>query len=197
MQTESRSKTGACVLAIASAALLFAGCSGLESDGGAGLKRSEGMSRRLAGTRTDQAFDAAVYAMRQWFTRVEPRPTEGLVRGVSFEYVQKGGTERLRDAIGFKNRLRRTGRIVVRPYDVGCIVVCRIDRDRLDTADHRVFRQNETINDLPSETPIEREAGVSAEQQQAWTPMPRDRALERMILDLVRDRAASTSADGS
>ena len=65
---------------------------------------------------------------------------------------------------------------------------CRVQVDRLDTADHRVFRRNEQFSDVPNDTPIDSGAGVSAKQDQVWTPMPRDGQLERQILDLVRSR---------
>ena len=135
--------------------------------------------------------------MRQWFRRVDPQPGEGLVKRLATEYTQAGGTERLRDTIGFRNRLRRIGTLTVVPRGAGCVVSCRIDRQRLDTADHRVFRQNEQLNDLPNRTPLERDAGLSAKQEQVWTDLPRDRALELQTLDLVAARATGNSAGNS
>ena len=41
---------------------------------------------------------------------------------------------------------------------------------------------------MPNETPIQQEAGVGPQQEQVWTDMPRDRGLERQVLDVVQNR---------
>lgn len=197
MRPSAAIKSFRSILAFVGLASLAVGCSDadpLELNAG---RDAGAMSRYLPDVPVDRAFDAGVYAMRQWFHRVDRRPVEGLVRGLTTEYTQAGGTERIRDAIGFRNRMRRTGTLTVRPRGGGCVLTCRIDRQRLDTADHRVFRQNEELNDLPNRTPLERDAGLSADQEQVWTSMPRDRALERQTLDLAATRAATTPGDNS
>lgn len=137
------------------------------------------------------AYDAGMYAMRQWFRLAETDPERGLIQSAPGEYEQKGGTGRIRDAaLGFKNRMRRTGTLLVQDFGGGCIVKCKVAVQRLDTADHRAFRSNQQFEDVPNQTPIQQEAGVNPSQDQVWTDMPRDHALERQILDIVRDRLA-------
>ena len=154
-----------------------------------------GRQLRLANVPVDRAFEAGTYAMQQWFRGVDPRPSGGLIRGLATEYTQSGGTERIRDVIGFPNRMRRRGTLSIQPLGDGCRLICRVDRERLDTSDHRIFRQQRSINDLPNQTPIERDAGLTASQEQAWTSLPRDRALEQDILDLIRSRTADSSPE--
>ncbi len=197
MRSHSITKTIRSILAGVVVACPVVGCSDMDPFELNRARGSDMNSRKLPNVSAEVAFDAGVYAMRQWFRRVDPQPGEGLVKGLATEYTQAGGTERLRDTIGFRNRLRRIGTLTVVPRGGGCVVSCRIDRQRLDTADHRVFRQNEQLNDLPNRTPLERDAGLSAEQEQVWTDLPRDRVLERQMLNLVAARATGNSAGSS
>ena len=167
------------------------GCSASEDrEPGTGGGAESGWSQMaLPGVTRDAAFDAGLYAMQQWFRVEESSADSGVIRSASEEYDQKGGTGRIRDsAIGYRNRMRHRAMVVIRPLGEGCVAKCRVQVDRLDTADHRVFRRNEQFSDVPNDTPIDSGAGVSAKQDQVWTPMPRDGQLERQILDLVRSR---------
>jgi hypothetical protein len=170
--------------------------------GGAGAnrlssQRVEGWSQAsLPGVGQDAAFDAAVQAMRQWFTRLEEvQPSRGVVQSEPSEYVQRGGTGRLRDgAIKYPNRMRRTATLLVQSTETGCVARCEVRVQRLDTADLRAFRDNNRFDDYPNETPIDREAGVDSEQAQQWTDLPRDRGLERDILEDLRRRVSDAGS---
>jgi hypothetical protein len=171
---------------------LAAGCSDARSSDRIDTRRTatgDWTQVRLPNTSSEAAFDAGVYAMQQWFRVTETDPQRGVIQSAPSEYEQKGGTGRIRDAaIGFRNRMRRIGAIVVQEVGDGCIVKCKVAVQRLDTADHRAFRSNQQFGDVPNETPIQQEAGVSPQQEQVWTDMPRDRALERQVLDVVQNR---------
>lgn len=144
---------------------------------------------RLPNTAPGEAYEAGLYAMKQWFRLAVTDSVEYVVQSDPSEYEQKGGTGRIRDtAIGFRNRMRRIGTLVVQAYDGGCIVKCKVATQRLDTADHRVFRSNQEFADVPNQTPIQGEASVSPKQEQVWTDMPRDRGLEHDILGIVQNR---------
>jgi len=162
--------------------------------------RVEGWSqRRLPGVSLDEAVTVSAAAVRQWFPRTDVRVSSyGLIRTGAVEYSQKGGTERIRDSIGYRNRLRRNATIEVRPTNDGCIVKCVVERQRLDTADRRVFQQNDSRNDVPNETPVARgDAGLRVDQQDAWTDMPRDRALEADILSAIVSRMKGATSPPS
>jgi hypothetical protein len=133
--------------------------------------------------------------MRQWFPIAEASPEEGLIRSATREYDQQGGTGRIRDdTIGYRNRMRRTAMLLISEWGTGCVAKCRVRVQRLDTSDHQVFRRNEQFGDVPSETPIDREAGIRPSQDQVWTDRPRDRDLERQIRELLRSRVMSEDA---
>ena len=93
--------------------------------------------------------------------------------------------------VGKTEIARRLARLAFRETDGGCVVHCQVRVERLDTADHRVFRRNEQFSDVPSETPIDGDAGIDPRRSQVWTPMPRDREREREILALVRQRVGN------
>ncbi len=184
-------RRGEQVLVLAGVLLGGVGCS--ENRGpGTTLGREAGWSQAtLPGVSEPAAREAGVYAMRQWFRLDPAAPADGVIQGLPEEYEQRGGTGRIRDeAVGYRNRLRRTATLVIQETPTGCVAKCRVQVERLDTADHRVFSSNEQFGDVPNETPIDREAGVTPRQQQVWTTLPRDRDLERRILNVLRDELA-------
>jgi len=172
-----------------------AGCSSMDGDGIAERPRVEGWSqRRATGVTVDQAAEAARASLRQWFGRVTVSPSGTvLVQGGPAEYTQQGGGDRIRDSVGFNNRLRRTASVQIRPTENGCQIECVVERQRLDTADHRVLQENRGGSDIPNATPIERDAGLSREQQDAWTELPRDREMERTILTSIVNRLSGST----
>ena len=117
------------------------GCADPADSMGGSQRAGGGRQLRLANVSVDRAFEAGTYAMQQWFRGVDPRPSGGLIRGLATEYTQSGGTERIRDVIGFPNRMRRRGTLSIQALGDGCRLFCRVDRERLDTSDHRIFRQ--------------------------------------------------------
>lgn len=179
-------RLGYCVWALAA----LAGCSEMGGEG-LGGERTEGWSQAmLPNVPRDEAFDAGVHALRQWFRLEEVSATDGVVRSAITEFDQKGGTGRIRDAaIGYSNRMRHRATLIVTGQGTGSVAKCMVSVERLDTADHRVFRDQERFQDYPTETPIDRDAGISSSQDQVWTPMPRDRKLEQEILGVLRNRA--------
>lgn len=180
------------------------GCSQMEPDDGplgalAGPQTRGWSQANLPGVSTDAALDAAAAATRQWFMVEDVSPETGTVRSKLQEYDQKGGTGRIRDAaIQYNNRMRRSATVVIEDLGSGCVAKCCVHVQRLDTADHRVFRDQSRYEDYPTETPIDGDAGVSAAKEDVWTDMPRDRQLEREILNALKSRVSATgnSAQG-
>lgn len=175
------------------ASLLLTILAGCNSGGGEGVvdrPRVEGWSqRRASGVSVDRATEATKASLQQWFGRVNVQPGSTLlVQGGPSEYAQKGGGDRIRDTVGFNNRLRRTATVQIRAIDDGCQIQCVVERQRLDTADHRVLQENRGGSDVPNATPIERDAGLTRDQQDSWTDLPRDRDMERTILNSILAR---------
>jgi len=179
------------------------GCSGIEPATPTRARVEGWSSVTLPNSSKAEVFDAGVYAMKQWFRLDEVSPADGQIRSATVEYDQRGGTERIRDtALKFKNRMRRSATLVVQEVGTNVVARCAVQVQRSDTSDHRVFRDNQRFIDYPNETPIDREAGVTAGQDQVWTDMPRDRQLESDILSVVKSRiagrgSAPTSAKAS
>lgn len=170
---------------MAASLTLVVACNDPESSGLRPTEAGASM-RRLPETSVDVAFDAAVEAIRQHFTQAFPSRDLGFVEGPMVEYDQRGGTGRIRDtAIGYRNRLRRKATIWVAPSEAGALVRCQVRVQRLDTSDQRTFQSQQEFNDVPNATPIEREAGVDPAQEQSWTDLPRDQAMERELLSIV------------
>lgn len=146
---------------------------------------------QLPGVSRDNAFEAGIYAVKQFIPSVTTSVNDGVVESVWVEYEQRGGTGRIRDeAIKYKNRLRHRIVLAVTPAGSGSSAQCQVSVQRLDTTDHRMFNQQSQFDDRNDQTPIDQDAGVSASQSEAWTDLPRDRDLERQVLDVLRNRVA-------
>lgn len=180
--------TALCVLALS-----VAGCD--SADRRDDVPRQDWTFNRVDNTSKEAAFDAARYALSQWFTIRQSSVTDGVITTDPVEFEQRGGTERFRDeALKFRNRMRRRAVVRVRGGEGAAIVECVVTRERLDTADHRVFAMNRQSDDVGNQTPITQEGATSPAQNEVWTDVGRDRALERQILDVVRDRLAGVPA---
>ncbi|MFO0972453.1 MAG: hypothetical protein U1A27_03305 [Phycisphaerae bacterium] len=170
--------------------LMLPGCPPPESR--PDIPRSDWSRQRLACS-TDQAFVAAREAAQQWFTLDAVRPADGLITTVPIESEERGNTGRIRDAaLQYPNRVRRKAVLRVSAAPDGAAVDCVVLRERLDTADHRVFQQGRSFADVPNQTPMASESPAN-NQPDVWTEIGRDRALERQMLDAARQRAASAA----
>ncbi len=174
------------------------GCSDLNSEGGSRTPTSRWNRINLPNTPPDAAFDAGVAALRQYFPTVATSRTEGRIDTPMVEYSQRGGTERIRDAaVNHNNRMRRKATLIITPSGDGCFAICEVRVQRMDTADQRAFQQHREFSDVPNQTPIQRDAGVSGEQSESWTEMPRDAKLERDILQIVFNRVNARDEAGA
>lgn len=186
----ARTATAFCGILLAAA---LPACSELDGANARSEPSGGATPLRLPDTPPDVAFDAGLAAMRQYFKQVEASPAEGRIDSGVAEYVQTGGTGRFRDeALKFRNRMRRRATLWITQSGTGSLARCQVRVQRLDTADHRVFEQQQRFDDLPNATPIDRDAGVSSLQNQAWTDLPRDRRREREILQVLFNRAKGT-----
>lgn len=179
----------ACAIVLAGAP----GCSELSATSGADGAGGGATPLKMPNTTTNAAFDAGLNALRQYFSQVQDLRLEGRLVSGWAEYDQKGGTGRLRDAtLNYRNRLRRRATLWISPAEPGAVAKCQVRTQRLDTADHRAFEQQQQFNDLPNSTPIDREAATTTDQNQAWTEMQRDRQMERELLQVLSSIAAKS-----
>jgi len=145
---------------------------------------------------TEDAFDAAIAATRQYFPSFDASRADLRIETSWAEYTQRGGTDRIRDnAFKTSNRMRRKATVMITSSGSGSIALCEVHVQRLDTADQRAFQQHREFNDVPNSTPIERDAAVSGSQSESWTDVARDSTLERNILQGIFNRV--NQPDGS
>ncbi len=166
------------------------GCSELLEAPAPGSEARGWQLQRLPNAPVDAAFDAGVYALRQHFPAVNPSRGEGRIESGWLEFEQRGGTGRLRDeTLNFRNRMRHRAIVMVAPEAAGSVARCRVEVERLDTSDHLVFAHQGRFEDLPNQTPIEREASTTSAQNQVWTPVNRDGQLELTLLRILFEKA--------
>ncbi len=139
-----------------------------------------------------QALSEAIVVLRREFPQLAANPSRLEVNSAPVEFVshQSGTASELVHAPA---RMRRTAHLRVAPQGGGAVVMLRIDVDREDTARRRVFERPASeyrLSDSPSYTPIEREAATTEEQRTLWTPVRRDRAMERSLLNELAEAYA-------
>lgn len=173
------------VLVLAVLALL-SGCANVNES----IGPVSGWSRdRYEDASYEAAFDAGRYALEQWFRIESARADRGEIVTLADESMERAGTGRLRDeTVGTRSRVRRRAAVRISRHPPGIIAECVVKRERLDTAEARAFAQQRSFSEAPTDTPIQGEAGASAEQSQVWTDIGRDRKLEREVLDVMRGR---------
>jgi len=158
---------------------------GCEAPGGASAKAS---ARYFANISQHQALALAERALRQYDFRIEERnESAGRIRTYPLESTMVGGTGRLRDAVNYKNRVRRIAELRVLPVQQGVRVTCRVRLQRWDTGDYTTFGREHLVSDMPTETPIDRGDGMLASQKEAWTDVRDDRELQRRILETLAE----------
>jgi hypothetical protein len=147
---------------------------------------------RLPGVSRQQAFQTTQAVLGEFDFRLESiDPDAGFIRSFAREETVRGGTGRISDPIvRSPNRVRRIAEAYVRGGPDGAEVRLAVSRERLDTASYRAFAREHQEEDMPTETPIDREAGTSPGQYESWTPIGRDRALETSIRRALEERLA-------
>lgn len=100
------------------------------------------------------------------------------------------------DAVRLSSRvhLRRVAHVRVTQTDDIVNVYCRVVVEERTTQAHRMFQRERTVSDLPGDTPIEREAATTEEQNTVWQTIRRDKGAERRILQAILQQ---TSPDSS
>ncbi len=75
----------------------------------------------------------------------------------------------------------------VRVFQSGdaCKLYCRVSLQQQTTEAHRFFASNYTSTDIPTDTPIDREAATTVSQNTVWLTLRRIRSAERELLQTV------------
>jgi len=176
-------------LALSAGVALSWGCS--ESRTGTFDRRKTGGAtpQTYRNVTMDATLDAAATVLREHFGLVRVSAGSGVVSAGPRSYTQRGGTQRASDAtLRPTYQMRRSGTIWLTQEDGAILANCQVRVQRLDTTDYRSLQTHNEFNDLPTDTPIDSDAGLTAEQREVWTELPRDSKLERQILGAVHRR---------
>lgn len=142
--------------------------------------------RPLPAGQTDAAFGAAEGVLLELGYEIRERdPAAGRLETVPIESTEATMSEgaSLRTA-----RLRRVVQVRVMRDGEQARIYCNVSVQQLRTEAHRWLAFDRSSSDTPGQTPIEREAATTTEQNAVWETVDRDRAVERAILSAVLDR---------
>ncbi|MCK4658199.1 MAG: hypothetical protein KAV82_01640 [Phycisphaerae bacterium] len=145
---------------------------------------------RLSGASDAAVFDAAAQALREHFTIRHADRRTGVLEAVPVEMATTGGDGRLGDVVAAPRRERRTAEVRVESAGKLVKVFCKVLVQECDTQAHQMFNREHAISDLPTDTPADRDAATTTEQNTVWRTKRRDRELENQILRAVREQLA-------
>ena len=174
------------LLALLPVPLWLTGCS-------QGLETRSFQSRIIQPASADDVFGAAQVLLRREFGRLKIESDARRVVTEPVEYRTSSESGTARDFYGGRSTMRRTAHLSVAPRGNGAIARLRVDIERQDTARREAFQPDRNrLSDAPSQTPIERDAATSTEQNTVWTFVKRDRRLERALLAELEEQFAPT-----
>jgi len=133
-----------------------------------------------------EAFDAAEAALSEHFEIVTRDREQGFLRTAAVETRERQPAGRLGDAIGTPRSVRKFAEVRVEPVPGGVNIWCSVFVEENETSAHRMFAQDRSLSDIPSDTPADREAATTEEQNTVWKQRGRDHAMERRIRARIR-----------
>ncbi len=145
--------------------------------------------RRITGSDSDSAFAAAQAGLLDLGYRISRADPMARVIEAYPASEPTGDDAFLRArAISSPRRFRRlvTLRVVDTPQSLS--VFCKVAVQEQVTEQYQFFRQDLSSSDLPAETPINRGAATTPEQNIVWQTLRRDKTAERRILEAILDR---------
>ncbi|MDX2199543.1 MAG: hypothetical protein SF069_11305 [Phycisphaerae bacterium] len=174
-------------------AVLFVGCL---SVGCTFDDPSRNYTSRVMGEATaEQVFTAGADVLRSEFGQLAETNAAGrriVSQPVEFDTRRESGTGR--DLYGNSTRMRRKATLVVDQRGREVLARVRVDVERHDTSrTQQLQRPNGRFSDYPhEETPGERDAATTRDQNAVWVRARRDLPLENELLRLLGQRFAPT-----
>jgi hypothetical protein len=170
-----------------------------------GACASSGLSPLLYGVRHvrggDPAavFEAARAALIHAGYRIDRADADaGVITTLPITVSSRGEGVRIDHRLTSHGAVRRLAQIYITrsspaqaapPGDVS--VYCKVVVQEQTTEAHRMFRHEHRASDIPGDTPIDREAATTMQQNTVWQTIHRDKAAERHILEEVLSQTAS------
>ena len=145
---------------------------------------------RLSGASEAAVFDAASRALGERFNLNRSDRTAGILEAAPKEGVGPGQSGRLGDVVAVPRRERRVAEMRVENEGGIVKVYCKVLVQEYDTQAHQMFTREHAIDDLPTDTPADRDAATTTDQNSVWRGKRRDGVMEREILQAVREQLA-------
>jgi hypothetical protein len=141
----------------------------------------------------EEVLAAAAQLLKREFGRTRMERGSRVIEAGPLEYTTERESGTARDLVGGRSTMRRVANFSVGQVGAGTIARLRVDVERRDTERQMIMRPHAyRLSDNPGqETPIEADAATSSQQNTVWTRVRRDRALERALLDELREQFAA------
>ena len=150
----------------------------------------------IRGAAPDEVFQSAQVILRREFGPLLAEPEAGRIVTQPVEYQTSSDSGTARDLYRGRSTMRRTAHFSVNRHADGAVARLRIDVERQDTARQEAFQpERQRMSDNPGQTPIERDAATTAQQNTVWTFVKRDVRLERELLSELQERFAPPPED--
>jgi hypothetical protein len=148
----------------------------------------------MSGATEAAVLDAAEGALAEHFPLARRDLGARRITTLATESAAPGGGERIGDVVGATRRERRRAEVVVEPASEGVKVFCKVLVQEYDTEAHQVFSRDHALDDRSRDTPAQRDAASTSEQNAVWRTKRRDKDLERRILRDVQSRLGGADA---
>ena len=150
----------------------------------------------IRGTTPEEAFQTAQVIMRREFGPILADASAGRIDALPSEYQTSSDSGTARDLYRGRSTMRRSAHFSVHRHAQGAIARLRIDIERQDTERQEAFQADrQRLGDSPSQTPIERDAATTMQQNTVWTFVRRDTRLERALLSELQEKLAPPPDD--
>ena len=143
-------------------------------------------------------FDAAEAALVGAGYRIDRRDfAEGVLSTHPIPGVGTGPAAPRGVRVSSPNHLRRVAEVRIEEAGDVIKVHCRIVVQEQTTRVHRLLAEHYRAADLPTDTPIDREAATTSPQNTVWQTVRRDKAAERAILAHITEQTGGGFPSGA
>lgn len=173
-------------------AICAAGCAGQTA------ARQPGQVIYLQETEYARAFEAGLEAVQEYFAIEKQDRDTGEILAKPILFSSAGPGERLSAGLtGAKDALRRRALVLVMKRELGSAIDVRVNIERQDTEDYRIYEGIQASEDLRMRTPAELMVTADPEQREVWTFLRRDYQLEEQIIRGIKERLGLLQPTGS
>ncbi len=152
--------------------------------------------RHLADADQQTVLEEARFALAdQGFPIKSTDASSGVVLSYPVSQARVGGASRSNLSLSTHGDFQRIAQVRIASSEDGVSIYCRVEVQEQVNATQRIFYQGFAEGDVPVETPIDRDAATTTQQNTVWRTIRRDKGAERRILEAILARTGA--ADGS